>query len=123
VVRCQVAFAVAITLLSGCVEESLCTRPDSLPAIELSAVEAAPECRPLDAVEIRSGERGPTSHQLLRAYAAEHGANYVVLDAFGVIRTSEDILAVTLARLFWCPATELTWYRSAMAVATTPPGR
>jgi hypothetical protein len=106
----QVGCAVAATLLAGCIEERLCARPDPVPGIELSTVEAAPTCQPIDAVEMRSGERDPTSHELLRAYAAERGANYVVLDAFGVITTSEDILAVTLSRLFRCPTTPLTWY-------------
>jgi hypothetical protein len=64
----------------------------------------------MGAVEVRAGEHDPSSHDLLRMYAVEHGATYVVLDAFGVIATSDDVFAVTRARLFRCP-TELVWYR------------
>jgi hypothetical protein len=105
----RVSFGLAAALFAGCVEENLCVRPDPVPQPKLSTVEAAPGCQPMGAVELRSGEHDPTSHDLLRSYAAEHGATYVVLDAFGVIATSEDVLAVTRARLFRCPD-ELVWY-------------
>ncbi len=106
----RVGFGLAATLLAGCVEENPCVRLDPVPQPKLSTVEAAPGCQPMGAVEVRSGEHDPTSHELLRSYAAEHGATYVVLDAFGVIATSENVFAVTRARLFRCP-NELVWYR------------
>ena len=100
---------VALLGLMGCAEERVCVRPDPAPFIELSTTEASASCQLLDAVEMQSGEREPSSHELLRAYAAERGANYVVLDAFGAIKTDDDIVAVTRARLFRCPV-ELTSY-------------
>lgn len=103
-------------LFAGCVTEEQCLRPDPWSGIRLSAVEAAPDCQPLGGVEVRAGQRGPTSHELLREYAGERGANYVVLDAFGVITTSDDILAVTRARLFRCPVA-LTWYRHPRSIS------
>ncbi len=106
----RVGFALAASVLAGCVEEAPCVRPDPVPQPRLSTVEAAPDCQPMGAVEVRSGEHDPTSHELLRSYALEHGATYVVLDAFGVIATSDDVYAVTRARLFRCP-NELVWYR------------
>jgi hypothetical protein len=98
-------------LLAACVEERVCARPDPPPAIALSTIEADPACQPIESVEMQSGEREPSSHELLRAYAAQKGANYVVLDAFGAITTIDDVLAVTRARLFRCPIA-LTSYRS-----------
>jgi len=92
----------ALVVLTGCAEERVCVRPDR-PWVELSTVEAGPACQPLEAVEMQSGEHDPSSHELLRAYAADRGANYVVLDAFGAIKTDDDILAITRARLFRCP--------------------
>jgi len=59
---------------------------------------------------MQSCEHEPTSHELLRAYAAERGANYVVLDAFGAIRTDDDIVAVTRARLFRCPVALTSYF-------------
>jgi hypothetical protein len=106
----RVGFALAATLFAGCAEENACVRPDLVPQPKLSTVEAAPDCQPMGAVEVRAGEHDPTSHELLRLYAANHGATYVVLDAFGVIATSDEVYAVTRARLFRCP-TELVWYR------------
>jgi hypothetical protein len=105
----RVGFALAATLLAGCAEENACVRTDPVPQPTLSTVEAAPNCQPIGAVEVRSGEHDPTSHELLRSYAVDHGATYVVLDAFGVIATRDDVFAVTRARLFRCP-TELVWY-------------
>ena len=107
----QLGIVFAVTFFAGCAEEGLCTRPDPWPKIELSTVQADPACQPMDAVEVRAGERDPTPHEMLRAFAAERGANYVVLDAFGAITTSDDILAVTRARLFRCPIALFTWYR------------
>jgi hypothetical protein len=99
-----------LMLLAGCAEERECVRPDPAPWIELTTVEASPACQPMEAVDMQSGEHEPTSHELLRAYAAERGANYVVLDAFGAIRTDDDILAVTRARLFRCPGTLTSYF-------------
>jgi hypothetical protein len=106
----RAVFAWLATCLVGCAEERVCTRIDSAPRVELSTVEALPACQPMEAVEMRSGEHEPTGHELLREYAAERGANYVVLDAFGAIRTYEEIVAVNWARLFRCPVA-LTSYR------------
>src|SRR5262249_30356038 len=102
-----------LLLLAGCAEELVeCVRPDTPPPrVELSAVEAPPSCQPMDAVEIRSGEHEPTSHDQLRAYAADRGANYVVLDAFGVVYSEDDIIAVTRARLFRCPSVMTSYFR------------
>ena len=105
-----IGFALAATLLAGCVDATPCVRPDPVPLPTLSTVEAVPGCQPIGAVEVRSGEHDPTSHELLRSYAVERGANYVVLDAFGVLTTRDDLFAVTRARLFRCPH-ELVWYR------------
>jgi hypothetical protein len=106
----RVGLAFAAALLGGCVAEEECVRPDPPPQIRLSAIEAAPDCQPIGAVEVRAGERDPTPHEQLREYAAERGANYVVLDAFGAVPTGDDIVAVTRARLFRCPIA-LTWYQ------------
>jgi hypothetical protein len=57
-------------------------------------------CAAVEAVEIRSAPRECPSIEMLRAYASERGANYVVLDAFSV---RDDDEVVTLGRLFACP--------------------
>jgi len=98
-----VSWAIAAALIGGCADQEAFTRPAPAPGIELSTVEAAACCRPIGAVEVQSGQRDPTSHELLRAFAAERGANYVVLDAFGVLTNIDDVFAVTRARLFQCP--------------------
>jgi hypothetical protein len=93
----------ALTLLGGCMqeEEVMPTRP--LMRVEFSTVDPGPSCRPVGAVEVRAGERDPTTHEILNAYALERGGNYVVLDSFGVIDGLEDIYAVTRARVLACP--------------------
>jgi hypothetical protein len=93
----------AAALIAGCAEPEAPARPDPVRGVELSTVEAPAGCKPLEAVEVRSGHHDPTSHELLRAFAAERGANYVVLDAFGVLAETDDIFAITRARLFQCP--------------------
>ncbi len=99
----QVPLGLFAILLAGCAEENPFRRPPPVPGVELSTVEAVADCRPVQAVEVRSGQHDPTSHELLKAFAAEQGANYVVLDAFGVVAEEDDIFAVTRARLFRCP--------------------
>jgi hypothetical protein len=106
----QVCWGLVATLLAGCVEEEVLRRPDPMPGVELSTEQASPACRPVEAVEVRSGQQDPTTHELLRAFAVERGANYVVLDAFGVVANNDDIFAITRARLFQCPVT-LVCYR------------
>jgi hypothetical protein len=105
-------FAFMATWLVGCVEERVCARLDPAPWIELSTVPAGPACEPMEAVEMHSGERDPTGHELLREYAAARGANYVVLDAFGALRTGEEIVAVNRARLFRCPVDPTSYLHS-----------
>jgi hypothetical protein len=109
----QVCWAMVATVLAGCSEAELLRRPDPVPGVELSNRQARAECRPVEAVEVRAGHHDPTSHELLKALAAERGANYVVLDAFAVVSTSDDIYAITQARLFQCPPTLVCWPRPA----------
>jgi hypothetical protein len=92
----------ALTLIGGCMEEEevVPTRPPM--RVEFSTVEPT-GCRPLDTVEVRAGQRDPTTHELLNAYALEKGANYVVLHSFGVLDSGDDIYAVTRAQLLACP--------------------
>jgi hypothetical protein len=92
-----------VMLIAGCAEDEFPSRPGPMRGVELSTVEAPPTCRPIEAVEVRSGHHDPTSHEMLSAHALERGANYVVLDAFAVVANSNDIYAVTRARLFQCP--------------------
>lgn len=66
----------------------------------LAGVEPAAACAPVEAVEIRSAPRDCSSRDMLRAWALDRGANYVVLDAFSV-RDDDEVVA--LARLFTCP--------------------
>ena len=99
-------------LLAGCVETEMLSRPEPVPGVELSTVEAPLSCGWIAAVEVQSGQHDPTSHELLRSFAAGKGANYVVLDAFGVVANTDDIFAVTRARLYRCPVA-LTCYRCA----------
>jgi hypothetical protein len=106
----QVCWIVAAMALVGCAEEEGVRRWDPQPGIELSTVEASTRCTPIQAVEVRSGSRDPAAHEVLKAFAAERGANYVVLDAFGVDANNDDIVAVSRARLFRCP-NELVCYR------------
>lgn len=106
----QASLGFLVILLAGCAEENVFRRPPPVPGVELSTVEAIADCQAVQAVEVRSGQRDPTTHELLRAFAAEKGANYVVLDAFGVVADEDDIFAVTRARLFRCPVA-LVCYR------------
>jgi hypothetical protein len=103
-------WVLAVIGLGACAEDEVVRRPDPLPSIELSTVEAPPRCMPIQGVEVRSGSRDPAAHEVLKAFAAERGANYVVLDAFGVVSNDDDIVAVSRARLFRCPV-ELVCYR------------
>jgi hypothetical protein len=98
----QWALGMAV-LLAGCVEEEDVRPTRVIQRVQLSVSEPPPGCRPLDAVEVRSGQRDPTTHEVLSEYAAERGANYVVLDSFAVLDARDDIFAVTRARLFSCP--------------------
>jgi hypothetical protein len=99
----RIASLALVTLIAGCAEDELLTRPGPMRGVELTTVEASPACRWIEAVEVRSGHRDPTANEMLSAHAFERGANYVVLDAFAVVANSEDIYAVTRARLYQCP--------------------
>jgi len=107
--RMSSAFMIVVGLY-GCAVERSYTRPEEVRGVELSTMPAAPECRLIGAVEVRSGQKEPTTHAVLKAVAVARGANYAVLDAFGVIPENDDIVAVTRARLFECPLS-LVCYR------------
>jgi hypothetical protein len=105
--RCDALLALA--LLGGCAHEEdvAPTRPPM--RVEFSTFDPGAACRTLDAVEVRAGQRDPTTHELLNEYAIRRGANYVVLDSFGAFDDSEDIIAVTRARLLSCPLALVCW--------------
>ncbi len=88
----------------GCADvelERAATRPAD--AVQLSSREPGPACRALACVEVRSGRDDEPSSEALRAWAVEHGANYVVLDTFRVFDETDDRAVLTRARLFACP--------------------
>jgi len=94
---------------AGCAEEALERGPARrADAVQLSNREPGPACRPLECVEVRSGHDDVTSSDALRAYAAERGANYIVIDTFSVFAEHDDVL--TRARLFCCPAFVVATY-------------
>jgi hypothetical protein len=90
---------------AGCADEEIDRRPTALDdAVQLSNREPGPGCRPLECVEVRSGQDEAPTSDALRAYAAHRGANYVVLDTFAVYDEPADESVLTRARLFRCPA-------------------
>lgn len=103
----------AIALLGGCAGPEVLRRPATVPGVAVSMVEAPAGCRPLEAVEVRAGRSDPIAHALLRAFAVERGANYVVVDAFGVVADEDEVFAVARARLFACPVTLARYHRGA----------
>ena len=89
----------------GCAEAELDRAPTG-PAdtVQLSNREPGSACRPLECVEVRSGRDDEPSSEVLRSYAADRGANYVVIDTFSVLDERTDEAVLTRARLFRCPA-------------------
>jgi hypothetical protein len=105
------AWVLAAWLLSGCAEDDLLTRPGTRPGVAFTTVEPAASCRSIETVEVRAGHHDPTSHEMLSQVAVERGANYVVLESYGVMASDSDIYAVTRARLYQCPI-PMVCYRS-----------
>ncbi len=97
------AFGLAASI-AGCATASLSSpAPHRGGAVELSSREPEPGCSLLGALELRAPAGGRTTPELLGAWAAERGGNYVVLDAFSVV-AEPDVELITRARLFSCPA-------------------
>jgi hypothetical protein len=94
----------AIALAStACVEDEPVRASANLAdTVQIADREPGGACRPVVAVEVRSGPNDLPSADTLRAYAHERGANYVVLDTFSVYDES-DTQVLTRARLFRCP--------------------
>lgn len=102
--RALLFFAIALAA-GGCAEEEV-ERAPTRPAdtVQVASRDPGPGCRRLECVEVRSGRDDEPSSEALRAYAAERGANYVVVDNFSVYDDDADFLVLTRARLFACPA-------------------
>ncbi len=107
--RAQLAFAIVLAVAAaGCAEEPLERAPDRIvDEVQVANRDPGPACRPLVAVEVRSGRDDMPSSEALRNYAAARGANYVVVDTFSVYDEREDSEVLTRARLFCCPRIEL----------------
>lgn len=89
---------------AACVEDEVDTRlHDVADEVQFANRDPGGACRNLDAIEVRSGRNDLPSSEMLRAYAEERGANYVVLDTFRVYDDDEDATVLTRARLFRCP--------------------
>jgi hypothetical protein len=92
-----------IALATNCAEERLergSTR--AADGVQVANREPGSDCRALDAVEVRSSRADAPTLEQLRVYAAERGANYVVIDRFSVYDERDEVL--TRGRLFSCPA-------------------
>lgn len=88
-------------LVAGCAEEELARVPTHVGSgVVVTDREPGSCCRALAAVEVQSDRDDAPTGDTLRDYALARGANYVVLDDFGVF---DDDLVRTRARLFACP--------------------
>ncbi len=84
----------------GCAEEEGARIPTPPPhAVVLSNREPGSCCHALGNVEAQSDHDEAATSETLRAYAAERGANYVMLDGFVVF----DERVIARARIFDCP--------------------
>jgi hypothetical protein len=103
--RAQLFFAIALAAAAiGCAEDELERAPGHVgDEVQVANRDPGPACRALAAVEVRSGRDDEPSENALRDYAAERGANYVVIDTFSVYDETEDSQVLTRARLFSCP--------------------
>lgn len=84
------SMGIALALVAGCAE------------VQLSRREPPPGCRPLEALEVRSGGDEPPSQEALRAYAGERHSDYVVVDSFSIFDENGERGLLTRARLFRC---------------------
>jgi hypothetical protein len=87
-------------MAAGCAESELVRAPTPPSGgVVMSNQEPGSCCQPLAAVEVHSHPYQAPTGETLRDYALAHGANYVVLESFGVF----DELVLARARLFTCP--------------------
>ena len=100
--RAQLLLAIALAA-GGCAEDELERGAGRIgDEVQLANRDPGPACCALETIEVRSGRADEPCTSALRDYAAERGANYVVLDTFSVFE-SEDEAVLTRARLFCCP--------------------
>lgn len=94
-------------LLGGCLDEPDLVRlsPRLLDQVRVSKTEAGGVCRPLGAVEGRSGDYTDriyeSAYEALRTVAAARGGNYVVIDT--VSSHGPEVSMAIHGRLFDCP--------------------
>lgn len=92
----------AAILVVGCGAETVTTPLRHSDAVTLSNVPPHPSCRALEMAEVRAPEGQTRVYELLRGWAAEVGANYVVVDSFAVIDGGTESEVIARARLFHC---------------------
>lgn len=89
---------------AACAEDEVETRVhDAADEVQLANRDPGGACQNVDAVEVRSRRNDLPTSDMLRAYAEERGANYVVVDTFSVYEENDDSTVLTRARLFRCP--------------------
>lgn len=98
---------VIVLAAGGCAETELERAPGPVrDEVQLANRDPGSACRPLFAVEVRSGRNDVPTSDAVRDYAAARGANYVVIDTFSVYDDDEAEDVLTRARLFACPRRE-----------------
>lgn len=91
-----------VSFVVGCQEATTTTPLRNADAVTLSNIAPHPSCRSLEMAEVRAPEGQSRVYDLLRTYAADLGANYVVIDSFAVIDGGTETEVIARARLFYC---------------------
>jgi hypothetical protein len=100
---CWVPMGIALAC-AACVEDEVGVRvQDVVDEVQFANRDPGGACRNVAAIEVRSGRNDLPSSEMLRAYAEERGANFVVIDTFSVCEEHEEAAVLTRARLFRCP--------------------
>jgi hypothetical protein len=97
-VRMREALAL-VAIVAGCAADA---PSRGRVAVEMSSREPERDCAWLGVLEVRAPPRARTAQEMLGAWAAERGGNYVVVDAFSV-RAEPETEVVARARLYACP--------------------
>jgi hypothetical protein len=88
----------------GCAEAELERTPTAIAdAVEISSRAPGAACAPLETLEVHSGKHDSPTTEVLRQYAWQRAANYVVLDTFSVYDEKDADVVLVRARLYRCP--------------------